>query len=125
MVWGFFASTACRVKYFLCITNARTNVKGPMPAAKSKKVVLKKKVTAKPVAKVMKPMPRMAKNVSIPRSKAKESIWTKQFLMKEQQEFYAAHPNSKILIAVFICALVLFLFIFWTNKADLYPQAFM
>lgn len=109
-----------------------------MPAPKSKKTMPTKKVAAKPVSKsAVKPTAKVAKPVAKKtpvRSAAparsrtarkSEDIWTKQYFGKEQEEFYAKHPNSKVLIALFTGALILFLYIVWTNKIDLFPQAFI
>jgi hypothetical protein len=105
-----------------------------MPAPKSKKAMPTKKVVAKPAAKpatkASKPAPKKAPVRAAaparPRPARKsEDIWTKQYFGKEQDEFYAKHPNSKVLIALFTGALILFLYIVWTNKLDLFPQAFI
>lgn len=94
-----------------------------MPAPKSKKPLPTKNVVAKPLAKKA---PVRAAASARPRTARKsEDIWTKQYFGKEQDEFYAKHPNSKVLIALFTGALILFLYIVWTNKLNLFPQAFI
>ncbi|MBW7955947.1 hypothetical protein H3C66_04400 [Patescibacteria group bacterium] len=55
---------------------------------------------------------------------AKEGFWTKQHFMREQNEFFSAHPNSKILLALFTGVLAFYLFIAWSNRMELFPQIY-
>lgn len=82
--------------------------------------VTPRRVAARPVAKPV------AKSVARPRpvTRRNENMWTKLHFMEEQNAFFAAHPNSRILLAVFISAVVFYLFIVWTNRADILPQVF-
>jgi hypothetical protein len=102
-----------------------------MPAPTKKKAMPAKKVVAKPAAKVVAkaPVKKVAARPAAPArarvARKSEDLWTKQFFGKEQDDFYAAHPNSRVLIALFTGALVLFMYIVWSNKLDLFPQAFM
>jgi hypothetical protein len=90
-----------------------------MPATKAKKSVPAKK------APVKKAVARPAAPARVRAPRKDEDIWSKQFFLKEQEEFHTAHPNSKVLIALFTGALALFLYIVWSNKLDLFPQAFV
>ena len=98
-----------------------------MPAQKIKKAAPTKKVAARPAAKA--PVKKVAaRPVAAARSRTprkEENLFSKPFFLKEQEEFHAAHPNSKVLIALFTGALTLFLYIIWSNKLDLFPQAFV
>lgn len=98
-----------------------------MPAQKAKKAVPAKKAVTRPAVKapVKKVVTRSAAPARSRASRKEENIWSKQFFLKEQEEFHAAHPNSKVLIALFTGALALFLYIVWSNKLDLFPQAFV
>jgi|GEM_PF-2272561 len=100
-----------------------------MLAPKAKKVVPVQKLAvrpaAKPIVKVIAKKPTIKIATRISKPKKAENIWTKMYFMKEQDEFFMAHPNSKVLLAIFIGALILFLYIVWSNRMDIFPQAFM
>lgn len=58
-------------------------------------------------------------------AKSDANFWTKPHFQKEQEHFFACHPNSKVLLTVFLLALVFYAFIAWENRMDLFPQLFM
>jgi hypothetical protein len=87
-----------------------------MPAKAKKAVPVKKKVT-----KSVKRSPAVSRKVR-PQG---GNVWNTQFMMKEQEDFYVNHPNSKILITVFIGALLLFIYIVWSNRVDIFPKLFV
>lgn len=108
-----------------------------MPA-KAKKAAPTKKVAparkAVPVKKVAQSRVAPRRVVARPAARpvasratrtSQESIWTKHYFKDEQDDFFARHPNAKILLAMFIAALVFYMAIVWTNRADLFPQLFM
>lgn len=80
------------------------------------------------VKKTVKPSAKPQRVSSVSRSDSYEhtgTIWTKPFLKKEQDEFHVSHPNSKILLAIFICTMLIFFYAAYMDRVELFPELFM
>jgi hypothetical protein len=87
---------------------AKTSVKKPAAKAKPRRVVS-----------------RTAPSVSTSsKSIKKESIWTKPHFIEPQEEFFAKHPNSKILLTLLIAVLIFYFIMVWVNRVEMFPQLF-
>jgi|GEM_PF-1584726 len=95
-----------------------------MPAKAKKpstsKVVAKSSVKAKPRRVVS----RTAPSVTASRPAKKHSVWTKPYFVEPQEEFFKNHPNSRILLALFIGVLVFYFILVWMNRVEMFPQLF-
>jgi len=60
----------------------------------------------------------------IPRPHREESIWTKQYFLEPQIEFFRRHTNAQVLLALFIGAALFYFFIVWSNRVEIFPELF-
>jgi len=94
-----------------------------MPA-KAKNVPIKSPAKVATKAKNRRVVSRSAPSVTASRSSKKHTAWTKPYFLQPQEEFFAAHPNSKILLALFVGVITFYCLLVWMNRVELFPQLF-
>lgn len=94
-----------------------------MPAKAKKapaKVVAKSASKAKPRRVVSKSAP----SVTASRPAQKHNVWTKPRFVEPQERFFEAHPNSKVLLALFVGVMIFYFIMVWMNRVEMFPQLF-